>query len=221
MAAWYLAIHESLRMWEAAIVTVDGLLLAGGAGRRLGAPKALVRDAEGAPWLLRAVDVLRAGGCGSVTVVLGASAEQARDLLSDEAATVVVARDWDEGMGASLRCGLASLPDQATSALVHLVDLPDVGPAVVRRLLAVGGGRQVLARATYGGRAGHPVVLGRDHWAGIAEVATGDRGARDYLTSHQVAMVECGDLASGRDVDVMNQGQRICVAKLPARDLEP
>jgi CTP:molybdopterin cytidylyltransferase MocA len=48
---------------------------------------------------------------------------------------------------------------------------------------------------------GHPVLLGRDHWAGVVETSTGDRGARDYLASHEVALVECGDLATGADVD--------------------
>ena len=58
-----------------------------------------------------------------------------------------------------------------------------------------------LARAAYDGVPGHPVLLGRDHWAGVAAAATGDRGARDYLAAADVVLVECGDLASGRDVD--------------------
>jgi len=45
------------------------------------------------------------------------------------------------------------------------------------------------------------VLIGADHWAGVAATASGDRGARDYLATHEVTLVECGDLASGRDVD--------------------
>ena len=114
---------------------------------------------------------------------------------------MVVADDWAEGMGASLRAGLDALPDGVTgaaAALVSLVDLPDVGPDVVRRVLAAATGPQVLARAAYAGEPGHPVLLGRDHWAAVAESATGDRGARDYLAAHDVTLVECGDLATGR-----------------------
>jgi CTP:molybdopterin cytidylyltransferase MocA len=48
---------------------------------------------------------------------------------------------------------------------------------------------------------GHPVLLGRDHWDGVIETAGGDQGARAYLSSREVTLVECGDLASGRDVD--------------------
>jgi CTP:molybdopterin cytidylyltransferase MocA len=48
---------------------------------------------------------------------------------------------------------------------------------------------------------GHPTLLGRDHWTGVVDTARGDRGARDYLAEHPPVLVECGDLATGRDVD--------------------
>ena len=82
-----------------------------------------------------------------------------------------------------------------------LVDLPDVGPDVVRRLLDRPVSATTLARATYDGTPGHPVLLGREHWAGVIESARGDQGARTYLATLDVVHVECGDLATGRDVD--------------------
>jgi CTP:molybdopterin cytidylyltransferase MocA len=87
------------------------------------------------------------------------------------------------------------------TVLVSLVDLPDVDAAVVARVLDAAHGRATLARAAYDGVPGHPVLLGRDHWPGVVETATGDRGARDYLADHEVELVECGDLATGTDVD--------------------
>ena len=88
---------------------------------------------------------------------------------------------------------------------MSLVDLPDVDADVVRRVLDGGDTEDVLSRAAYDGVAGHPVVLGRGHWAGVEAVATGDRGARDYLSGREVRLVECGDLATGRDVDHPDQ----------------
>ena len=176
---------------------VTGLLLAAGAGSRMGMPKALVPG-----WLPSAVDVLLDGGCVRVVVVLGAHAGQAR-LLVPPAAAVVVAHDWADGMSHTLRAGLVALEvGDAPAALVHLVDLPDVTADVVRRVLAVGAREDVLARATYDGRPGHPVLLGRDHWPGVIEEAEGDRGARGYLAARDVIAVECGDLAGGHDVDI-------------------
>jgi CTP:molybdopterin cytidylyltransferase MocA len=206
------------------VTSVAGVLLAAGAGRRMGGPKALLHDDSGVPFLDRAIGALLEGGCASVTVVLGASAEEAETLLADAgwrddaAVDVVVADDWATGMGASLRAGLDRLGAREVAvpaALVNLVDLPDVGAEVVRRVLAAGplsgsgGGASalaaedpgVLARAAYDGRPGHPVLIGRQHWRGVAVAASGDRGARDYLADRTVRLVECGDLASGRDVD--------------------
>ena len=176
-----------------------GLLLAGGAGTRYGGPKALARDPDGTSWLLRAVHALVP--CDAVTVVLGAEAAQVARLLPPSV-DVVVAADWADGMGATLRAGLSAVTaSDADAVVVALVDLPDVTPAVAARVLAAAAGRDSLARASYGGVPGHPVLLGRDHWADVAAEAVGDRGARDYLADAPVTLVECGDLATGRDVD--------------------
>lgn len=161
----------------------------------MGRPKALVAD-EGGPWLPRAARALRDAGCDEVVVVLGAEAETARALVPS-GVDVVVADGWAEGMGASLRAGL-SAARRADLVLVLLVDLPDVGAEVCRRLLASG---SRLARASYDGVPGHPVLIGGEHVAGVLKVASGDRGARDYLAAHPHDLVECGDLATGVDVD--------------------
>jgi molybdenum cofactor cytidylyltransferase/nicotine blue oxidoreductase len=187
-------------------VIVDGLLLAAGAGTRMGGPKALVVGEDGTPWLHAALARLQEGGCRRVTVVLGASAEEAAVVLAGapvahEDIHVVVASDWAEGMGASLRTGLAALDGHAVAVVVTLVDLPDVTAEVVRRLVAAATGPGVLARATYHGDPGHPVLIGSDHWERVRETAAGDVGARDYLAANDVVSVECGDLATGRDVD--------------------
>ncbi|MBM6400178.1 nucleotidyltransferase family protein [Phycicoccus sp. MQZ13P-5] len=174
----------------------------------MGGPKALVRPDPTGPTLLETtVDRLQHAGLERVVVVLGAAAGESTPLVLSVHAEPVLAPDWEEGMGASLRAGLAHLDettaDDVEAALVTLVDLPDVGTRVYRRVLSAGrgAGRSVLARATYAGTAGHPVLLGRDHWAEVARTARGDRGARDHLAAHPPTPVECGDLAHGRDAD--------------------
>jgi len=174
---------------------VVGVLLAAGAGTRYGMPKVLAEQGE---WLRIAVDALARGGCGDVVVVLGAAVV---DVPSP--ARAVVATDWASGMGSSLRAGLAAADDDARYVVLHLVDTPDVGADVIARVLeaaqsAVSG----LARATFGGRPGHPVVVERSHVAALMETLHGDEGGRRFLAAHSdVVAVECGDLATGVDVD--------------------
>lgn len=186
-------------------MTTVGLVLAAGAGRRMGGPKALVRLDEGGPTLVEtAVERVVDGGCDRAVVVVGAAGDEVAALVAASGARVVRADDWDEGMGASLRAGLVHLEaGDDDLALVTLVDLPDVTAAVVERVLAAadGDGRTALVRAAYDGVPGHPVALGRDHWAAVITTARGDRGARDHLRSTPHRLVECGDLATGHDLD--------------------
>jgi CTP:molybdopterin cytidylyltransferase MocA len=181
---------------------IAGLVLAAGAGRRYGGPKALVRY-DGRLLVERAVDVVRAAGCAPVAVVLGAAADEVRAQARLGDALLVVNPDWSSGMGSSLRTGLAALTDTgAVAAVVQLVDTPGITPEAVRRFVALAD-HEVLAMAGYGDRRGHPVLLGRDHWHGVVRLAVGDVGARPYLASHAdlVRVIPCDDVADDTDLD--------------------
>jgi len=184
-------------------MAVTGIVLAAGAGSRAGGPKALRTAPDGEPWLAIACEALRDGGCREVIAVLGDEAEAAASLLP-RGVLPVVAADWHEGQSASLKVGLAAAAtSNADAVLVTLVDLPGQTAAAARRVIAVGvdDPRGSLARAHFDGEPGHPVLLGRDHWGDIAESATGDQGARDYLRKHLVFEVDCSDLGGGADSD--------------------
>lgn len=145
--------------------TVVGVLLAAGAGRWYGKPKVLVDG-----WLDTAVGALRDGGCNDVILVLGAV-----EVSAPAGVTAITAPDWQQGLSASVRAGLAQADrEHADYAVLHVIDTPDVNAKVVARVL---------------GRAWYPAAV----W----------QGAAAYLrTVPDVEAVECGDLASGRDVDV-------------------
>ncbi|WP_251064853.1 nucleotidyltransferase family protein [Streptomyces sp. ISL-44] len=183
---------------------IAGLLLAAGGGRRLGGrPKALL-PYRGRPLVENAVRVLREAGCGPVHVVLGASAAEVRERADLAGCAVLDNPDWAEGMGSSLRVGLASLAGTgARAALVCLVDQPGIGPAAVARVREAYRSPSSLVAAAYDGERGHPVLFGADRWADIAATATGDKGARVHLTRHsdELVLVECGDIAEAYDID--------------------
>ena len=179
-----------------------GLVLAAGAGRRYGMPKALV-PLDGRLLVQRAADTLREAGLTRRVVVLGAQADQVRAAAPD-LPEVVVNASWESGMGSSLRAGLRFLAGTpATAVVVLLVDMPGVTPAAVCRVAAAAA-PDALAMGGYGpGRRGHPVLLGRAHWPGVLEAATGDRGARDYLRAHAglLRVIPVADVADDTDLD--------------------
>jgi CTP:molybdopterin cytidylyltransferase MocA len=176
------------------MATLTGIVLAAGAGTRMGTPKALMRTADDVPWLAVAVQLLRAAGCDRVLVVLGAAIVDV-----PPGADAVLAADWAEGMSASLRAGLAAASGDA--AVITLVDLPELPLGVVQRLVAGSVDGDTLRQAVFEGRPGHPVLIGRDHWSAVIASLSGDRGARSYLIAHGATEIECGDLFDGHDVD--------------------
>jgi CTP:molybdopterin cytidylyltransferase MocA len=180
---------------------IAGLVLAAGAGRRYGMPKALAAY-RGDLLVRRAAAVSQAAGLTPTLVVVGAQAGRVRALAPE--LTYVENPDWATGMASSLRAGLVALgATSARAAVVLLVDMPGVTSAAVR-ITAAEARPDSLVMGGYEGRRSHPVLLGREHWAGVAASATGDRGARDYLREHaaQVRVVPVGHLADDTDLDV-------------------
>lgn len=179
---------------------VAGVVLAAGAGRRFGMPKALV-PYGGSLLVERAARVLADGGCRPVVVVLGSAAEEVRARADLSGATTVFNEEWASGMGSSLRAALTALAEtDAVAAAVLPVDMPGIDAQAVRRVLAHAA-PDALAAAAHHDRRSHPVLLGRAHWVAAAESAVGDSGARRYLDAHDITLVPCEDVSEGFDID--------------------
>jgi len=170
---------------------IGGLVLAAGAGRRFGGPKQLA-ELSGRPLVEHALAAL--AGLDRVAVVLGAHADDVRAGADLGAAEVVVCADWAEGIGASLRAGLAALAG-AGEVVIVLADQPFVSAAAVERVRSTPG---AAARAVYVGEPSHPVVVRRPLLDRAGELR-GDAGFRAFLDG--AAEVECSDLADPRDID--------------------
>lgn len=184
--------------------TAAALILAAGEGSRLGQPKALV--ALNDEMLVdRAIRVAHDAGCDPVVVVLGASAHRVVQTAALDRAIVLVNEGWAEGIGSSLRCGLAALADkQAPAAVVLLVDQPEIGAETVRRVTDTWRDSEARAvAASYDGQMRNPVLIDAAIWPEVAELARGDTGARAWLRAHadQVTVVACDDLGSDADID--------------------
>jgi molybdenum cofactor cytidylyltransferase len=191
---------------------IGGLVLAAGAGERFGGPKQLAL-LDGRPLLEHVLAALDAAGLDRIVVVLGARAEEVRGAVALHGAEVVVAEDWAEGMGASLRAGVAALGDCDAIAVV-LGDQPLIGAEAIARVLAARGGDALAARATYGGVPGHPVVLERAVFDRLRSLH-GDEGARSVLREVPVTDVPCDGLGRPDDVDTREALASLRSVRLP------
>lgn len=196
------------------------VLLAAGAGTRLGrGPKALLPH-RGGTLVEHATRVLLTGGCDAVVVVLGAEAARVRagSSLDGHGVRVVDNPDWATGMASSLRVGVAAALGLASARVVVAhVDQPGVGPDDVARLLAAHRpGRVTASRWLAGGAAenaaedaagagrprwAHPLVLDATLAAPAAASARGDHGARDFLRAHADLVDVVDHPGDGRDLD--------------------
>lgn len=180
-------------------MTIGGLILAAGEGRRFGGIKQLA-ELRGRPLLEYALEAMTE--ISPRVVVLGHAADKIRRGVNMQGASVVECEDWDEGQAASLRAGLAALA-QCDAVVVVLGDQPGITAQAVAAVVAAAGGEDAV-RATYDGMPGHPVLLHRP-LLDRADELRGDTGFRDLLEFASVREVEVGALADPADIDTREE----------------
>jgi molybdenum cofactor cytidylyltransferase len=181
----------------------DGLhaiVLAAGASTRFGSAKQLVRIA-GRPMLhatvTRAVEV--AGN--AVIVVLGARADELAPLLSHSPASVVINREWREGLASSIRAGVARLPAACAGAMLLLADQPAVTAEDLRRLAGTWRRQPgYVAAAVYGTTVGVPAIFPRSAFSDLLQLR-GDRGARALIQRNPDRLVRVPMESAAVDID--------------------
>jgi nicotine blue oxidoreductase len=163
---------------------IAALILAAGAGRRIGGPKALLRVA-GTTFLARAAALYQRPRIELRIAVLGHQAERVEataELLPG--VLRIVNPDPDRGMLSSLLLGLDLAEAQGASAvLMHPVDHPLIAAATVEHVLDALCAGAVIAVPSFGERRGHPAGFARAAWPAL-RAAPASEGARSVLRSH-------------------------------------
>ncbi len=207
-------------------------MLAAGEGSRLGQPKALV-ELGGQTLAERGVATLLGGGADPVLVVTGAvrvsvqGAWTVRNLdwrtgMGSSLAAGLHALDVAHGPGdpepargldpeaggrargsSPADWGWEASASEVSAAVIALADQPLVGAEVVRRLIAAYDAGAPVVVAAYEGKPRNPVLIDREYWPAVLEMAVGDTGARPFLRAHPtlVTPVECGDIGGAFDID--------------------
>jgi len=180
-------------------VPLHALVLAAGASRRFEGVKALA-PIEGKPMLQWAIDALSSADIDGLTIVLGAHAAEIVSQIAPRDATLVVQEDWGEGMAASLRAGIASLPSPEAGVLIALADQPDIGAADYGRLITTWrAAPETPAAATYANTRGAPCIIPAAFRSALLALQ-GDQGARVLLRT-LTDVIEVPMENAARDID--------------------
>lgn len=180
--------------------SLHAIVLAAGASSRFGSPKQLVR-VDGRPLLHSAVARAVEVAGHSVSVVLGAHAADLAPLLSHSSASIVINRDWSEGMASSIRAGVMRLPGSCGGVMLVLADQAAVTAEDLRRL-ATTWRRQpnYIVAAQYGSTLGAPAVFPASSFRDLAELR-GDRGAQSLFKRNPDRVVRVPMDSAAIDID--------------------
>jgi molybdenum cofactor cytidylyltransferase len=185
--------------------TVAAIVMAAGRSRRM-APlnKLLVADAQGTPMVARVVDNAIASHARPIIVVTGHERDRVEEALAGRPVIFAHAEDYAEGLSASLKAGIAALPENAEGVLVCLGDMPLVAGPMLDRLIAAFDPEEgrAIVMPTFRGKQGNPMLWAREFIAEIMTI-TGDVGARHLVGRHgdRMVEVEMADDAVLRDFD--------------------
>jgi len=199
---------------------IAAVVLAAGRSRRM-APhnKLLVTDQAGKSMIARVVDNVLSSGARPILVVIGHQSENIESALAGKPVHFIHATDYADGLAASLKAGIAAVPEDCAAAIVCLGDMPLVTGRMIDRLLSAYDpeeGRQIVL-PTFRGKQGNPMLWDRRFFPEILQI-TGDSGAR-FLTgkyAEVLAEIEMGDDAVLRDFDTTD-----ALATLPPRMRPP
>jgi molybdenum cofactor cytidylyltransferase len=175
-------------------------VLAAGAASRFGSPKQLARI-SGRPLLHNTVsNAVEITGAATM-VVLGAYAAELAPLLGHTPASVLINREWHEGIGSSIRRGIAALPSACTAVMIVLADQAAITTQDLQRLVSAWKRQpEYVAAALYSGSTGVPAIFPRSRFAELSQLR-GDIGARRLLQRNPDRVVRVPMDSAALDID--------------------
>ena len=170
---------------------IAAVVLAAGRSTRMGAVNKLIAEIGGKPLVRIAAEQALASHAKPVIVVTGYERERVEGALSGLNVRCVHNPDYADGLGASLKAGIAAVPAEADGAIICLGDMPQVDAGLIDKLIGAFDPERgaLVVVPTIGGRRGNPVVWSRRFFHDLMAI-TGDIGARHLIGSYAEAVVE-------------------------------
>jgi molybdenum cofactor cytidylyltransferase len=167
------------------------LVLAAGRSSRMGGANKLLETIAGRPLVRVVVEAALASQARPAIVVTGHQRERVEAALAGLPVTFVHNPSFADGLGTSLRAGVAVLPADVDGVIVCLGDMPQVDASLIDRLVSAfdpDKGALVVV-PTIGGQRGNPVVWSRRFFPDLMAVE-GDVGARHLIGRYTEAVTE-------------------------------
>jgi molybdenum cofactor cytidylyltransferase len=182
---------------------VAAVVLAAGRSTRMGGPNKLLADIARRPLVRIAAEEALASRAKPVIVVTGHQREQVETALAGLPVQFVHNPDFADGLGTSVRAGIAAVPADADGAIVCLGDMPQVDAGLIDRLIAAFDPDQgaLVVMPTFEGRRGNPVLWSRRFFPDLTAIE-GDVGARHLIGRYSEAVVEVPLAGKAALVDV-------------------
>ncbi len=170
---------------------VAALVLAAGRSTRMGAVNKLIAEIGGKPLVRIAAEQALASRAAPVIVVTGHQREKVEAALDGLPVKLVHNPDYADGLGTSLKAGIAAVPKEADGVIVCLGDMPQVDSALIDKLIATFDPERgaLVVVPSIEGRRGNPVVWSRRFFHDLMQIQ-GDIGARHLIGSYAEAVVE-------------------------------
>jgi len=184
------------------------LLLAAGPSKRLGTPKQLLPYRNRS--LLRYITAIAVASRACRTcVVLGAEAGRLKREIADLPVECVHNPEWEEGLGSSIRSGVAAMSGGVDAILILLCDQPLVSAELLDEIIGAyrTSGKAIVA-CEYGGQLGVPALFDRSLLPELAGLG-GDRGAKQIIAAHSAEAYRIAFPEGAVDIDTMNDYQSL------------
>jgi CTP:molybdopterin cytidylyltransferase MocA len=183
------------------------IVLAAGAATRFGGAKQLAK-LDGQPLLRLMLNRAQELAGTSVSVVLGAHATEIAPLMSHTTASILINRNWSEGISSSIRLAIGRLPGACSGAMLVLADQAQVSANDLTQLASVWRRQPLLAAAaSYAGGIGVPAIFPRTAFPSLLQLR-GDRGAQAWLKAHADRVVAVPMPRAAVDIDTVEDLQR-------------
>src|SRR5690349_13671859 len=171
--------------------SIAAVVLAAGSSSRMGGPNKLLAEIGGRPLVRIVTEQALASHARPVIVVTGHQRERVEAALQGLPVEFVHNPAFADGLGTSLKTGIALLPAQSDGVIVCLGDMPQVDAAMIDQLvgsLAPDKGALIVV-PTIAGQRGNPVVWSRRFFPDLMAVE-GDIGARHLIGRYGEAVLE-------------------------------